>query len=702
MAEALAIRQYFFIFILFFLAFLSTKFSGLFLLTGDNVVLFCPPNAILFSALILLGKKNRLKYFILIIPGLVVSELYAGYSLLSALLFTMANSVELIFTIITFTKLKNLKYGFKSFHNFLIVSSIIIIGSIIGGAIGAMLHLGDDYLITWVKWSLGDLVAFFVITPFILTIPEWSKWLKTVGAKCIIEFSVLFSPLFLFLFALIGFKSIDISYFHGLEILIAGFICVSAVRFGIKGATLATLIMTLIILLMHTNGQGIFQEIISINSTIMMQSIILLFTFLTLSLAILIEERDRAFLRLELTNQKLEATVRKRSLDLIVRTEQLAKAQKMDTLGRLTAGIAHDFNNLLAVILWNVELFELNNPSDTEREEHIAIKKAITSGTMMTQRLVASSSKAVSAVQSTDIDTRIEDKTDVFIRLLGETINLYYEAESAIWPALVDANRFDDAMYNLVANAKDAMPDGGDVYITAKNIVINAETAAEFGDISAGEFVLITVSDTGSGIPPDLITTVFDPFYTTKQFGESHGLGLSMVYGFAKQSHGHVLMESEINVSTVVKLYLPQAVVPIPNTHKVETKVDTPSLFKGSRILVVEDDLDILNACHRALEMHGFEVITALTGRDAMARLAEGKPFDLLFSDVVLPGDMSGIDVQREALLIQPNMKSILTTGYAELDDLGEQKFTTSANLLHKPYTYRELLDRITIALTLE
>ena len=382
--------------------------------------------------------------------------------------------------------------------------------------------------------------------------------------------------------------------------------------------------------------------------------------------------------------------------------ERLHQAQKMEVVGQLTAGIAHDFNNLLAVILWNVELFELNNPSDTEREEHIAIKKAITSGTMMTQRLVASSSKAVSAVQSTDIDTRIEDKTDVFIRLLGETINLYYEAESAIWPALVDANRFDDAMYNLVANAKDAMPNGGDVYITAKNIVINAETAAEFGDISAGEFVLITVSDTGSGIPPDLITTVFDPFYTTKQFGESHGLGLSMVYGFAKQSHGHVLMESEINVSTVVKLYLPQAVVPIPNTHKVETKVDTPSLFKGSRILVVEDDLDILNACHRALEMHGFEVITALTGRDAMARLAEGKPFDLLFSDVVLPGDMSGIDVQREALLIQPNMKSILTTGYAELDDLGEQKFTTSANLLHKPYTYRELLDRITIALTLE
>ena len=633
---------------------------------------------------------------------MIVSELYAGYSILSALLFTVANSVELIFVIIAFTRLKGLKYDFKSFHNLLVLSFIIIIGSIIGGAIGATLYLGDDYLRAWIKWFLGDLVAFFVITPFILTMSEWSEWLKTVGTKYIIEFSVLFGPLFLFLFALIGFKSIDISYFHGVEILIAGFLCISAVRFGIKGASLATLIMTLIILCMHLNGQGLFPEIADLNSTIMMQSIIILITFLILSLAILIEERDLAFLRLEATNQELESTVKKRSRDLIVRTEQLAKAQKMDILGRLTAGIAHDFNNLLAVILWNVELFELNNPSDAEREEHIAIKKAVTSGATMTQRLVASSPKAALAAQSTDIDTRIEDKTDVFIRLLGKTINFYYEAESAIWPAFVDANRFDDAMYNLVANAKDAMPDGGDVYITAKNIVINAEAAAECGDLSAGEFVLITVSDTGSGISPDLINTVFDPFYTTKQFGESHGLGLSMVYGFAKQSHGHVLMESEINVSTVVKLYLPQAVVPIPNTHKVETKVDTPSLFKGSRILVVEDDLDILNACHRALEMHGFEVITALTGRDAMARLAEGKPFDLLFSDVVLPGDMSGIDVQREALLIQPNMKSILTTGYAELDNLGEQKFTTSANMLHKPYTYKELLDRITTALTLK
>ena len=188
---------------------------------------------------------------------------------------------------------------------------------------------------------------------------------------------------------------------------------------------------------------------------------------------------------------------------------------------------------------------------------------------------------------------------------------------------------------------------------------------------------------------------MFDPFYTTKQFGESHGLGLSMVYGFAKQSHGHVLMESEINVSTVVKLYLPQAVVPIPNTHKVETKVDTPSLFKGSRILVVEDDLDILNACHRALETHGFEVITALTGRDAMARLAEGKPFDLLFSDVVLPGDMSGIDVQREALLIQPNMKSILTTGYADVAGTSTQSPVLDSKTLYKPYTRKELLDLI-------
>ena len=172
-----------------------------------------------------------------------------------------------------------------------------------------------------------------------------------------------------------------------------------------------------------------------------------------------------------------------------------------------------------------------------------------------------------------------------------------------------------------------------------------------------------------------------------------------MVYGFAKQSKGHVLIESEPHVSTVVKLYLPRATESFQIEAKPTSIPMTKNLHVGRRILVVEDNLEILSACTRALEMQGFEVVTATTGRDAMARISEGKPFDLLFSDIVLPGDMSGIDVQREAFLIQPTMKSILTTGYADLEGFGEHTFIKGTQILHKPYTRKELLKHVEAAL---
>jgi two-component system cell cycle sensor histidine kinase PleC len=406
-------------------------------------------------------------------------------------------------------------------------------------------------------------------------------------------------------------------------------------------------------------------------------------------------ERDKAFSDLEETNLNLTKLVEIGSRKLVLRTEQLAKSQKMESLGRLTAGIAHDFNNLLAAIHWNVELFELSNPSDPEAKELASIKKAVASGAAMTQRLVVSSTNAILTSEPTDIDFLIESKTGVFAQLSGKTIDFAYVPDPYIWPALVDANRFEDAIYNLVLNAKEAMPDGGCLRITGENVTIDAETAEKFGEVNAGDFVLIVVSDTGSGIEPDFLTSVFDPFFTTKRFGESHGLGLSMVYGFAKQSKGHVLIESEPNVSTVVKLYLPRATAHLQIEAKPASRLVTSNSHVGSRILVVEDNLEILSACTRALKMQGFEVVTALTGRDAMARLAEEKPFDILFSDIVLPGDMSGIDVQREAYLIQPNIKCLLTTGYADVEGFGEQAFIKDTQILHKPYTREELLDRI-------
>jgi PAS domain S-box-containing protein len=413
----------------------------------------------------------------------------------------------------------------------------------------------------------------------------------------------------------------------------------------------------------------------------------------TNELAVGNKEKDRRADELSFANQ-----------NLVFRTDQLVKAQKMEAIGRLTAGIAHDFNNLLAIIQWNVELAELNDPSSAETVEHSAIKQAINSGSAMTQRLVASSTMTALASQPTDIADLFLYKMAVYTLLLGETIDFTFNAEPALWSALVDENRFDDAIYNLIANAKDAMPHGGKLSVTAENVIIDEKKAASLGDISAGMFVLVTVSDNGCGIEPELLHTVFDPFYTTKQFGESNGLGLSMVHGFAMQTGGHVLIESEPGVSTSVKLYLPRApalatFAPEAEAEaEAEAEVVMPNHYIGSRILVVEDNPEILSACQRALETEGFQVVTALNGRDAIARLSEELPFDLLFSDIVLPGDMSGIDVQREAHLLQPTIKSILTTGYASLGVVNRLDVKDS-DILHKPYSRKDLMDRIEAAL---
>ena len=388
--------------------------------------------------------------------------------------------------------------------------------------------------------------------------------------------------------------------------------------------------------------------------------------------------------------------------NLVLRSDQLVKAQKMEAIGRLTAGIAHDFNNLLAVINWNVELAELNDPLSAETVEHLAIKHAIKSGSTMTQRLVASSTKTFLASQPTDIADLIQNKTSVYKQFLGPTIDFTFNAEPKLWSALVDENRFDDAFYNLIANAKDAMLDGGKLSVTAENVIVDEKKVESLGDIGAGMFVLVTVSDNGCGIEPKFLNKVFDPFYTTKQFGESNGLGLSMVHGFAMQTGGHVQIESEPGVSTRVKLYLPRARALATFASEAEAEAEAeavmPNQHVGRRILVVEDNPEILSACQRALEFHGFQVITALNGRDAIARLSEELPFDLLFSDIVLPGNMSGIDVQREAHLLQPTIKSILTSGYASVDVVNQLEVKKS-DILHKPYSQKDLLDRIGAAL---
>lgn len=329
-----------------------------------------------------------------------------------------------------------------------------------------------------------------------------------------------------------------------------------------------------------------------------------------------------------------------------------------------------------------------------EVEEITAIKEAVSSGASLTHRLLAYSCKSIMMPQSINIAKLISRRVSIFRRLLGETIDLVYEVEPEIWPAMVDPQRFEDALLNLIVNARDAMPMGGTLHITTENTEIDAETAAQFGEVSQGLFVLVTVEDTGCGIQSALLNKVFDPFFTTKRFGEGSGMGLSMVYGFAKQSKGHVAIESDPGVSTSVKLYIPRAAE--MSSIKTEPKIGLkPNRHVGRRILVVEDNVSVLNICERVLRLQGFVVVSARNGPDAIALLLDQEPFDLLFSDIILPGDMSGFDIVREAHILQPNIRSLLTTGYAELSGIDEQSDNVPMQILYKPYTREKLLELI-------
>jgi signal transduction histidine kinase len=696
MAKAGGMRQYLGLFVLLLLVFVTTRLSGVFTLSPDSPALFWPPNAVLLAGLFLLNPKIRLTCLVLSIPMYLAAEMWSGYSTAAALEFSIANGLGVAIAFFLITRTTNPPHHFTSFNNLLVMVFAFVVAAIIGGLIGAFTisHLGGSFFPAWLGWVLADLIAFLVLTPLILTLNEWPKWFRTTPFRHI---AISLSPicaLAAILAVVQDFAFPELLPHPGTGIIAAVLVYFAAVRLGAKGVSVALALFTLTVLSLNINGHGNVLALPSPNSSIVIQGVIALIGFSSSALAVLIHERDAAYAKLFAINENLETLVEDGSRELVLRTEQLARARKMEAVGRLTSGVAHDFNNLLAVIQGNVELFELTDYSDDEIEELAAIKKAVSSGATLTHRLLAYSRKSVMVPHSVNIAELIAQRVSIFSRLLGETIDFAYEADPATWPVMVDPHRLEDALLNLVVNARDAMSMGGTLHITTENTKIDAETAKQFGEVSEGLFVLVTVTDSGCGIPPDLLDKVFDPFFTTKQFGSGSGMGLSMVYGFAKQTHGHVLIESAPDESTSVKLYIPRA----ETISLVETPPKngmTPSRYAGRRILVVEDNSEVLSICERVLRIQGFEVVSAMNGREAMKLLSDQAPFDLLFSDIILPGDMSGFDILREAQILLPHMKFLLTTGYTELSGLDEQSIKAGAQILYKPYTRERLLELV-------
>ena len=373
---------------------------------------------------------------------------------------------------------------------------------------------------------------------------------------------------------------------------------------------------------------------------------------------------------------------------------QLRHSQRMDAMGQLTGGVAHDFNNLLAVMIGNAELLVDSVGEDEDAKHSIeAIKSAVERGASLTSRLLAFSRKQMLSPVTTDVTTLVGGLLDMLHRTLGETIDLRVEDTQALWAATIDPHQFENALVNLALNARDAMPRGGTLTIRTANITLDETYAEQHQEVTPGDYVEVSVSDTGTGIAPEVLEKVFEPFFTTKEVGKSSGLGLSMVFGFIKQSGGHIVIYSEVDRGTTVKLFIPRSEVDLA---KEGTKDATREIARGSeRILLIEDDEHLREVPVKILRKQGYEVVEAADGKEAIKHLQDSQPFDLLFTDVVLPGGMSGFEIVEGIKRLQPDIKVLYTSGYAESAIVPQEKRDLKTTLLMKPYSREKLLEKV-------
>ena len=378
---------------------------------------------------------------------------------------------------------------------------------------------------------------------------------------------------------------------------------------------------------------------------------------------------------------------------------QLRQAQKMESVGQLTGGVAHDFNNLLGVILGNAELLEDRLGVDDKQVQ--ALIRAAGRGAELTQRLLAFSRLQPLQPKALDPAALIAGVSDLLSQTLGETIDIEIESAAGLWMARADPGQLESALLNLAINSGQAMPGGGTLTIEAANATID-EAAAKANDAEPGAYVMVAVTDTGTGMSGEVMERAFEPFFTTKDVGEGSGLGLSMVYGFAQQSGGFVSIESQADRGTTVRLYLPRAEGALAPKDK-EPDAAVPGA-RGETILVVEDDPAVRSLAVTLLENLGYQVLAAQDAMAALSFLHAPSRIDLVLSDVMLPGGMCGPDLVEEAKRFRPDLRVLFMSGYTNLPvrgsgPLSEAVVSEAAAVLNKPFRKRDLARRLRAAL---
>ena len=379
---------------------------------------------------------------------------------------------------------------------------------------------------------------------------------------------------------------------------------------------------------------------------------------------------------------------------------QIRQAQKMEAVGQLTGGIAHDFNNILTVITGTIEILG-DAVADRPHLAGIArlIDDAATRGAALTQHLLAFARKQPLQPTSVDINLSIVDTVKLLQPTIGELVSIDFVPGEDVAPALVDASQLATAILNLALNARDAMPNGGQLRIETTNVELQDSRIRTYDGPAAGQYVMISISDTGHGIAAEDINKVFEPFYTTKEVGKGTGLGLSMVYGFVKQSKGHITIQSEKGRGTTILICIPQADAEAEASPVVKLRVPEAAQQGHETILVVEDDPLVRSYVLTQIKSLGYRTLSASNGPEALKVLRSPEKIDLLFTDVIMPGSINGRELSIEAQRLRPGLKVLFTSGYTENAIDHDGRLDHGVQLLKKPYRRSDLAGALRIAL---
>ncbi len=408
-------------------------------------------------------------------------------------------------------------------------------------------------------------------------------------------------------------------------------------------------------------------------------------------------ERDRVTAALRSLNETLEQRVAERTTELMKTEEALRQAQKMEAVGQLTGGLAHDFNNMLAGIVGSLELMQTRmlqgRMGDLDRYIGAA-QGAAKRAAALTHRLLAFSRRQTLDPKPTDVNRLVEGMMDLVRRTVGPAVAVEVAGAGGLWSTLVDPSQLENALLNLCINARDAMPDGGRIVVETANRWLDHRSAQE-RDLEPGQYVSLCVSDNGTGMSPDVVAKAFDPFFTTKPIGAGTGLGLSMIYGFAKQSGGQARIYSEVGQGTTVCLYLPRHLGEVEEAGIQPDLSEAARAKAGETVLVVDDEPTVRMLVTEVLEDLGYAAIEAADGPSGLKVLQSDVRIDLLITDVGLPGGMNGRQMADAGQVSRPGLKVLFITGYAENAALNHGHLSAGMQVLTKPFALEALATRI-------